>query len=266
MNTLPSVYLENTIADTDISQWDFKKLKAELKKGLAVYDGLVYTEENLKEAKKDRATLNKVKTAIETARKEYKKACLKPYEEVESQIKELTEMISQQTNLIEKTLKDYEERKKNDKKAKIKSFYAQKAVTLGDMADSLYESIFNDKWLNASTTEAQYEKEIQLALNECAQDIKQIKQKKSQLEKELLGTYAKTRSLEKVWEKEAELDKVLKQVGAAQKSAAPTPVASVNINTVSTDEGVIWKVKGSKSQLIQVTDFMKAIGVEYEQL
>ena len=102
MNDLQIVRLENT----DITGWDFAMLKAELQSRLDSYAGLVYTDETIKSAKTDRTTLNKVKKAIEDARKAYKARCLAPYEALEPQIKELVEMVEKQRLLIYETLKD----------------------------------------------------------------------------------------------------------------------------------------------------------------
>ena len=85
METLQIVSFENT----EVSSWDFAMLKAELQHQLDKYAGTIYTDETVKEAKNDRATLNKVKKAINDAVNAYKAKCLEPYEAVKPQIKEL---------------------------------------------------------------------------------------------------------------------------------------------------------------------------------
>lgn len=61
MNELQIIRLENT----DISGWDFATLRAELQSRLDFYANLVYTDDTIKDAKKDLTTLNKVKKVIE---------------------------------------------------------------------------------------------------------------------------------------------------------------------------------------------------------
>ena len=70
-------------------EWNYEELKTELSQKLEDYKGLVYTEEQMKEAKADRAKLNTLATAIDSKRKEIKKQCLQPYEAFEAQIKDL---------------------------------------------------------------------------------------------------------------------------------------------------------------------------------
>lgn len=60
--------------------FNFDELKAEIGEALEKYKGLVYTDATIKDAKSDRAALNKFKDALETKRKEIKKRSMIPYE------------------------------------------------------------------------------------------------------------------------------------------------------------------------------------------
>ena len=121
MNELQIVKLDNT----DITMWDFPALKAELQASLSNFDGLVYTDNSIKDAKKDRTTLNKAKKVIEDARKAYKARCLEPYEAIEPQIKELTSLIEQQRLQIDATVKELECRQKEAKKKDYKELIGE---------------------------------------------------------------------------------------------------------------------------------------------
>ena len=57
MNDLQIAALERT----DIATWDFERIKANLGSALAVYKNTVYTDETIKSAKDDKATLAKAK-------------------------------------------------------------------------------------------------------------------------------------------------------------------------------------------------------------
>ena len=56
-------------------KWNNEELKAEIAAKMRDYRGLVFTEESIAEAKKDRANLNKLKSAFEDERKRVKKLC-----------------------------------------------------------------------------------------------------------------------------------------------------------------------------------------------
>ncbi len=263
MNELQIIKLENT----DISQWDFSMLRAELQSKLEYYSSLVYTDANIKDAKGDRADLNKVKKAIEDARKAFKAKCLEPYNALEPQIKELVEMVEEQRLLIDSTVKDYEQRKKDEKEKAIKEYYDRKAVVLGALAEPLYPKLFDKKWCNASTARPAYEQGILEAINSAAVHIDVIRSLHSPFVDTLLDTYVDTLSLEQVMAKKDELEQAAQRASIsfapAPESALPSPAAEPEVQT---DDGISMKIYATNSQLEQLTDFMKAIGVRYEML
>lgn len=269
MNELQIVKLENT----DISGWDFAMLRAEIQSRLDFYSALVYTDENIKDAKNDRTTLNKVKKIIDDARKAYKSRCLAPYEALEPQIKELVDMIERQRALIDDTVKNYEDRQRAEKEQEIRRYYDRKSATLGDFADRLSLMIFDKKWTNVSTTKAKYEEEILEAINRAASDIESIREMNSPFADTLLSLYCETLSMAQVTAKREELENAAKK--ASLVSAADPSVTAVHqkddpsTHTQTQDnncDGILIRVEATQSQLAQITDFMKAIGVHYEVL
>ena len=115
MDELQIMKLENT----NVSVWNFAQLKAELQDYLSPYAALVYTDDTIKDAKTDRTGLNRMKTAIENARKAYKAQCMEPYNAVEPQIKELVGLIEDHRLRIDTMVKDYEERKREEKEQEV---------------------------------------------------------------------------------------------------------------------------------------------------
>ena len=90
-------------------QWNYPELKQWVEDGLQAYKGVVYTEDMITQAKKDRATLNKLVTAIDTKRKEMKALYLQPYESFEKEAKGLISMIKEVSGEIDAQVKGYEE-------------------------------------------------------------------------------------------------------------------------------------------------------------
>lgn len=264
METLQMMSFENT----EVTSWNFSKIKEELQYQLNNYVGLVYTDDNIKDAKNDRATLNKVKKAISDAEKAYKEKCLIPYEAIKPQIKELINLIEEQRILIDSTVKDYESRQKMEKEQNVHQYYERKAVVLGTMAEPLYEKLFDSKWTNASTSKVKYEEAIQIAINKAKEDIDAIKSWNSPFEETLLEVYLINLSLEKTKEKNFELVESAKKAGLTNEPKQTTAATSSNEKQIKADveNGVAMKLYASQSQLNQIFDFMKAIGVEYELL
>lgn len=138
---------------------NFEELKAELAERLEHYNNLVVTEDGIKEAKGDRAKLNKLRTAIDTRRKDIKKDYLAPYNDFEGKIKELTLLIDEPIKAIDVQLDAYEERRKQAKMEKIKEAYEENIEpTIEDIIP--LERILDQKWLNATTSMKSVTEEI----------------------------------------------------------------------------------------------------------
>ena len=66
--------------------WNMDEIKAQVQTIMTAYTNVVYTDETMKSAKDDRATLNKFRKAIEDRRKEVKNKCLEPYNRFEAEV------------------------------------------------------------------------------------------------------------------------------------------------------------------------------------
>lgn len=60
--------------------WNKAELEANVRSIVEAYQGLVYTEDTVSDAKNDRAALRKLLNEIEDRRKLVKKKCMEPYE------------------------------------------------------------------------------------------------------------------------------------------------------------------------------------------
>ena len=156
-------------------EWNYEELKAELSQKLEDYKNLVYTEEQIKEAKADRAKLNALATAIDSKRKEIKKQCLQPYEQFEAQIKDLLALIKEPVSLIDTQIKDFEEEKKKKKLEEVKELFEKLKAEAGEELEFIsFEQVFEDKFLNASTSLKQVETVINNIFNSVKCNLKTI--------------------------------------------------------------------------------------------
>jgi hypothetical protein len=263
MNELQTINLEQT----DITTWNFDRLKKELGEALSVYKTTVYTDETIKLAKDDKAKLAKVKKIIEDQRKAYKAKCLAPYEALEPQIKEIVGMVEEQRTAIDDVVKGFTERQKAEKEKSVREYYEKKAFILGDLATPLFEKLLNPKWLNASASRKKVEEEVQIAINNVLNDINAIKAMESPFVDTLLEKYVATLSLDEAKAKHTELVEAATKAGINQQQAEiNSPIAQPEEKQVvaNDEEGITLKLYANQSQLEQVVDFMKAIGVNFE--
>lgn len=250
----------------DITSWNFEQLKEELAKTLSIYETAVYTDETIKSAKADKATLAKAKKIVEDQRKAYKAKCLEPYEELEPKIKEVVSMIEERRMLIDEVVIEYNERQKKEKEAEVKKYYDKKAFVLGELAAPLYNKILDEKWLNVSTGKAKYEEELQIAVNRALSDINEIKAMNSPYVETLLEKYAETLSVEEVKIKREELEVAANKARVVQQVVVSELILQDKKPEIKADEkdGVNIKVYANSTQMRQICDFMTAIGVGYE--
>lgn len=153
-------------------EWNFDELKQEVTKKANDYMNLVYSDDQVKEAKKDRASLRKFNAALNDKRKEIKKQIMAPYTAFDAQIKELTGIVDQAIENIDTQVKGYEEAKRNEKLEKVKEVYKE---AIGDLDRTVpFEKIFQERWLNVSTTLKSIKEEISGIYEKVDADLKLI--------------------------------------------------------------------------------------------
>lgn len=143
--------------------FNFEELKQELEEKAGFYTNLVYTDEQIKEAKADKASMNKLKKALNDERIRMEKEYMKPFTEFKAQVNEIIAIIDKPVNAIDTQIKAYEDKCRQDKQVAIEQYFAEiekpEWLTLRAIADP--------KWLNASVTL----KSVKAAIDEKVQQI-----------------------------------------------------------------------------------------------
>lgn len=196
-------------------EWNYDELKAELSQKLEQYKGLVYTEDQIKEAKADRAKLNALATAIDDKRKQIKKQCLQPYEQFEAQIKDLLAVIKEPVALIDSQIKDYEEEKKQKKFEEVKALFEKLKDAAGEQLEFVsFEQIFEDKFLNESLSLKMVETVISNKFNSIKCNLKTIADLK-EYSFEATEVYKETLNLNEALEKARYMVEIAKKKAEA---------------------------------------------------
>lgn len=266
-------------------EFNFEEIKTELETRLEKYENLTYTEETIKEAKDDRAGLNKFKEAIETRRKEIKSLCLNPYNDFEVKVKELTALIDKPILAIDTQIKNFENKRIEEKRKEITDFYNS---AIGDLADLLpLDKIFNQKWLNATFKMTNIQKEITETIGKVNGNLAVIVDLKLDPELELqvkdkyiqtldfgLAMAEKTRleNLKKAFKEreeqntpinQEETEPVLNEQETTAELKNKTQTKIMRIGKTATINRVEFWAKGTKAQLTELAEFMKNKGIEY---
>ena len=160
-------------ADKQIEKikWNNEEIKKEVAQKLEYYKNVVYDETEIKEAKKDRASLKKFVEALENKRKEIKKQCLAPYEEFEKEEKEIIAMFSEATLSIDSQIKNFEQAKKDKKLDEIKGLFV--SAEFPEWVS--FEQIFDERWLNVSVSIKNIETQIKNAREQIDKDLEMLR-------------------------------------------------------------------------------------------
>lgn len=254
-------------------QINFEELRQELTARLESYQGLTFTDADISEAKDTRAKLNKLKDALEARRKDVKKACLAPYEDFEKQIKELVSLVDAPILAIDGQVKDFEQRKKAEKKADIEEFFNDNIGDLGELLS--LDRIWSDKWLNATTKMNDICLAVITAIQRTRADLQTIADLKSEFELQIKDTYLRTLDLSSALNEKTRLEaqkQRLAEFEAKQADApalVPVPAPVTQARSFAEDEPeqptitVDFRVIATQAQLEALKAFLKANGIKY---
>lgn len=156
-------------------------IKTNVESYIQNFKGLVYTDENIKDAKEDRAKLNKLKKNLNDFGVKTEKALTQDVKQFRSDLKEVIELLESPLNDIDVKVKQYEEEQRNLKLIFVKDCITKLAIESElDVED--YEKIeTKSEYLNASTSKKKIEEDILSQIKE----IKLLKEKRILEEKQI---------------------------------------------------------------------------------
>ena len=184
-------------------EWNKEELLAAVRSKVALYEGIVYTEETVKLAKNDRAELNNLVKAIDERRKKVKEVINQPYAELEKELKEITDLIKKQSAEIDEQVKAFETAEKEEKKAKIMEAY-EKAI--GNLAEILpFSKVFDQRYLNKTCKLASAIAEVQKKIEQVKTDLETIESVCGKYKLNAKDVYVRTLDLSKAMAEEKRL-------------------------------------------------------------
>lgn len=158
-------------------EFNYDELKGALQDYLARFDGLVVTEEQIRQATVDRAEINRVAKTIARARIDTKKRYLEPFELFEARAKELEGLCKEVEGKIAEQLDEFERARTEKKKQRLANLWWNKVEqAFGEAAPSEhYLAFFEEKinprtkgcWLNKGATEDVVVAEMDAEIRRC---------------------------------------------------------------------------------------------------
>ena len=265
------------------------------------YAGLEVTETNKTERKKDIATLRKIMKALNDEKIKVKNEFMKPYIEFENNVKLLIETIQNAVTPLDSSIKEYEEKLLEQKKADIENYYIQ--LPFSNVIP--LKSIYDLKWNNATTSLSSIKKELDAKMSEVGQALNVIRGMNSDKEEDAIEMYLDTfnmieviayinkyeqqkREIEKQYEEqrkkdeEARLEKERQRIREEERQRVADEqaireqsynqgkeevVSSMSVkpfDNIKVEKRVNFYIDCNEDELKQIQMYLDSIGVNYD--
>ena len=205
-----------------IIDFNFDELKQELTERVQVYKTAIYDDNQIKQAKADRADLNRLKKALNDERIRREKEYLKPFNEFKSKINEIIKIIDEPVAVIDQQIKDYEDRLREEKRIAIEEFYCEELredLTTRPPEWVKISAIWDDRWLNASVSMAAVKKEITDKVTHINEDVQTL-QDLPEFGFEAVDVYKTTLDINKALNEARRMSEIQKAKAEAERIAA----------------------------------------------
>jgi hypothetical protein len=157
---------------------NFAAIKAQVDAKVRPYLGLIFGDNEIRDAKATVAELRKMRSAVEDKRKAIKKQWNEPYEQFEGEVRQITEIIDKPIAEIDSQIKDYEERRKLAKREECEAIVESVVGSIKDQNEHDFVLVcgivFDERWLNATTAASQVEKDVQAQIDKILSDSRTI--------------------------------------------------------------------------------------------
>ncbi len=258
-----------------------EELKAWLTEKVQSYNSIVVTPETIKAAKDDKAKLTKLRAALEERRKEVKRQCMAPYEDFERKYKELLALIDEPIGKIDTQIKALDEQEQQEKYNRLNGYFDNCMVSSLDVPiDVNFDRILNPKWKNKTMKEDALEKEIWDTLCRIKADVEELNSyyTGSPHYTAIMNTYVQGYDKACALAYAAALIQQEQRRQEAQRAAQapvptpppvyePTPEPPVQQPVQPQNEPRItgvFRVTGTKQQIIALRDFMRENQITFE--
>lgn len=196
---LPSMQIK-TSGIVSIDFVDYEKVFETVEKLTTAMKDVEVTEENIKETKRLLARVRKELERVEDERKEVKKRVLEPYNELESKVKTIRNMVEDADSTVRKQVRELEELQRQERWEYIQDLYNSYETSYQPVASWYNWELFLDKTprniSNKSTSKSTVRETILDWFNQYKADMEKIHQLNLSMEEENLVIFNYKHSLD----------------------------------------------------------------------
>lgn len=155
-------------------RWNEAEVQQNLTEMLAAYTGRVYTPDSIKDAKADRAAVNKLDKQLSDAARGAKTFYMKPLEEFLQRTKQMQAQCKQVSGAIDQQVKAVEEAERQDKADALQAVYTD---CIGELRELIpFARLLVPQWLNKSYDLAKASRELRKSVETRREELRLIRE------------------------------------------------------------------------------------------
>ena len=155
-------------------RWNEAEVQQNLTEMLAAYTGRVYTPETIKDAKADRAAVNKLDKQLSDAARSAKAFYMKPLEEFLQSAKQMQGQCKAVSGAIDQQVKAVEEAERQDKQDALRAVYAD---CIGELRELIpFDRLLVPQWLTKTYDLAKAGRELRKSVETRREELRLIRE------------------------------------------------------------------------------------------
>lgn len=155
-------------------RWNEAEVQQNLTEMLATYTGRVYTPDTIKDAKADRAAVNKLDKQLSDAARSAKAFYMKPLEEFLQSAKQMQGQCKAVSGAIDQQVKAVEEAERQDKQDALRAVYAD---CIGELRELIpFDRLLVPQWLNKTYDLAKAGRELRKSVETRREELRLIRE------------------------------------------------------------------------------------------
>ena len=196
-------------------RWNYEDIKAEVAAQAESYATAVYTDDLIKQAKADRAKLNKFVKALKDRRTDVRKKLLAPDEQFGRQVDEIVGIVQAAISNIDAQVKNYESKVRQEKIDKLRAEFDS---MVGDMSKILpFERVYVPEWSNATFSISKAKGIMQETIEAVRNGINTIGNSDSPYAGDMMKVFLETYDIGKAMERRNQLEEEAKRRAAYEE-------------------------------------------------
>lgn len=248
------------------------QIRAIVREKMKVYECITYTEDDIKEAKADRAMINKSSKALNDTRIELEKIYMQPFNKFKDVVKDTCDMLDLTSNNIDLQIKKFEQEEKDAKMKQIRDYFDENNEYLVN-----FDRCFKSNWLNKNKGIAVVKAEINEVFELVEADFDKLKEHfySEPCYTAIIDRYQNTLDYNNAYQYGVSLVNKALEAAIAQNSPQPTDTPNQIQEPLKQPENKpqseqvyvrAFKVKVTREQAFALADFMKANNIEFESI